>query len=223
MKDLGRGDVFVINASTVLIVDDHKMVCESLSRLFEEEDGFHVIGMANDVQSAVTIAQSNQPDLAIVDFHLPDGDGVTTGERILGVSNSTKLLMLTGEPSEKVFSAAIEAGFKGFILKEKAAKQLIDGAKCLVNGGVCLPQEMIAGILPKMKKSYQGIGSDLTTREIDILRYLSEGSSPQHIAEHLFISIHTVRNHIQNILTKLGVHSQLQAIAIAHNERIIPR
>ena len=221
---LEKSDCQLVEAVySVLVVDDHVMVCESLARLLQDEDAFQVVGIANDIATAVSMAQATVPNVVIIDFNLPDGDGVTAGEKILGVSPDSKLLMLTGVPSEEMFAAAIEVGFRGFMSKERASRQLIDGVKCLVNGGTCLPQDMVASILPKMKRGYQGRGSDLTKREIDILKYLSEGSSPQDISKQLFINIHTVRNHIQNILSKLGAHSQLQAIAIAHSERIIPR
>ncbi|HUY85975.1 MAG TPA: response regulator transcription factor [Acidimicrobiales bacterium] len=205
----------------IVIVDDHGLVGESIARMFEMEPDFEVVGLAKNVCDGIELARKSKPDIAVVDFRLPDGNGAQATEAIARVSPDTKVIMLTGNADEKVFSAAVEAGCKGFVGKDEASRVLIDVVRTVSTGGVHFPSEMMVNLIPRLKKGYRGIGSDITDREKEILTFLASGRSNQSISTDLFLSVHTVRNHVQSILAKLQAHSQLEAVAIALREGII--
>ncbi len=223
MKEGARESYLTSGVASVLIVEDHQMVCEGLTNLFNGEPDFEVVATANDLASGRNLARETRPDVAIVDYMLPSVNGVVVGEAIVDVSPETCLIMLTGEPTKSSFLLAMEAGFKGYVPKQSSSNNLLDAVRCVLKGGAFVPQELLVALLPHFKTNHHKLGSDLTPKEISILESLAEGKSAHEIALDQTVSIHTVRNHIQNTLTKLGAHSQLQAVVIAQSERIIPK
>ncbi len=205
----------------LLIVDDHALVAESVARFFEEFDGFEVVGVACTVADGVALAGKARPDVAVVDYSLPDGDGTEVAAGIAGCSPDTKLVMLTASTDQRVFAAAVDAGFTGFVTKDMATGDLVDAVRKVHRGEVHMPPSMLATLLPRARKGYQGFGSDLTSRESDVLRLLARGHAIHQIAADLTISVNTARNHVQNLLAKLDAHSQLEAVSRALHEGLI--
>jgi DNA-binding NarL/FixJ family response regulator len=173
--------------------------------------------MAHAVQSAASI----HPDIAVVDFQLPDGDGAQAALQIRAVSPETRVLMLTGLPDEDLLVAAIEAGCAGFLTKTKAAAELVVAIRVINSGEPYIPPALLAKLLPRFGRESRGVGHDLTKRERQVLQLLATGKNNQLIADELYVSLHTVRNHVQHILEKLGAHSKLEAAAIAAKEGLI--
>jgi DNA-binding NarL/FixJ family response regulator len=217
------GTALSMTSIRVLVVDDHEMFAESVSRLLAREVDIEIVSQATTMNGAVHAAEATQPDVAIIDFRLPDGDGIDTVARIRAVSPGTQLLMLTGSADERLLLAAIQAGCCGFVTKDKAFSELVRAVRLAHVGEVYLPPQMLAGLLPRLGGFARGIGSDLSPREREVLSVMSEGLSNQAIAERLFLSVNTVRNHIQNILTKLHAHSKLEAVATATREGLLGR
>ncbi len=209
------------HAIRVIIVDDHSLVAETLAEMFKDKDGFELLGTAGTVAEAATLAKNSSPDVAIIDYHLPDGDGISLAKIIARDNPNIKLLMLTGSAERRVFGDAVDIGFTGFITKDMAVDDLLSAVRTVHSGGAHMPPDLLGTLLPRMKKGYKSIGGDLTEREREILIQLSNGNTTSQIADKLFLSLHTVRNHIQNILMKLQAHSQLEAVSIAIRERII--
>lgn len=208
---------------TVLIVDDHKVFAEALMKVMEDAPYIDVIGTANSVEAAVASARLGKPEVILMDFDLPDGNGAEATAQIKRDLPETKVVMLTSFTDEKVLVAAIEAGCSGYVTKHKATEEVLAAVRAAHAGEALISPSMLARVLPRLHRSYRGLGSDLTPREREILTLLADGVATGAIAEALVISPHTVRNHTQSILIKLQAHSKLEAVATAVREGIIDR
>lgn len=210
------------NAPTrVLLVDDHQMVVQGLTRILSEQPDIDVVGSAASVEDACSAARLHQPDVVLMDYELPDGNGIQAAERIKADRPETKIVMVTSYTDEGVLIAAIEAGCSGYVTKHKVVEEVVEAVRAARAGEALISPAMLARLLPKLRPSKRGLGSDLTSREIEVLKLLAEGLSNSAIAQRLVISVHTVRHHVQNIITKLDVHSKLEAVATAAKEGLI--
>jgi DNA-binding NarL/FixJ family response regulator len=205
----------------VLVVDDHEMVAQSVVRIFADEADFEVVGIAGDVESAVARAREDRPDVVVMDYQLPDGDGVAATVRIREERPETVVLLLTGSGNEQLLVRAIEAGCAGFMTKQKAVTELVHAIRVVASGDAWIPPELITSLLPQLHRTQRGVGSDLTPRELDMLRLAAEGLPNARIGERLDLSVNTVRNHMQSAISKLGAHSKLEAVSVAVREGII--
>jgi len=204
----------------VLLVDDHQMFVESVARLLSGE-GIEVVATASNGKDAVARAEETAVDVAVIDYRLPDTDGVSVARRIHAVRPATKLLILTGAEESAILVSAIEAGCSGFLTKDKAFKELLVAVRTAHAGEAYIPHELLSGLLPRLSRTYRGVGADLTQREREVLGLVAEGLSNQAIATRLMLSINTVRNHVQSLLSKLEAHSKLEAVAIATREGLL--
>ncbi len=206
---------------TVLLVDDHEMFVEGVSRVLAADGTFEVVAVAATVERGVAMAGAYKPAVAIVDFALPDGDGATATRRILAESPATKVVILTGRTDDKALIAAIEAGSSGFVTKDNAVAELVKAIRSVLDGEAYITPRMLSALLPRLGKRTQSIGSDLTARELEVLELVADGLSNDAIAKRLFLSVNTIRNHVQNVLSKLGAHSKLEAMVIARREGLV--
>jgi DNA-binding NarL/FixJ family response regulator len=131
--------------------------------------------------------------------------------------------MLTSFADEATLVASIEAGCSGFVTKSKSTSEVTVAVRLAADGEAVVSPDMLALLLPRLSRTRRGLGTDLTRRELEVLMLLSDGESKDRIGERLFLSPNTVRNHIQSILSKLGAHSRLEAVAIAVREGLIRR
>ncbi|MGZ4210762.1 MAG: response regulator [Actinomycetota bacterium] len=207
--------------TTVLVTDDHQMFAQGLARSLAEHDDITVVGTAGTVEEAVAAARLHRPDVVLMDYELPDGTGVDAAERIRADLPETKVVMVTSYTDEAVLVRAIEAGCSGYVTKHKVVEEVVSAVRAAAAGEALISPAMLARLLPKLRPTKRGIGADLTSREIEVLSLLAEGLPNQAIAYRLVISVHTVRHHVQNIITKLQAHSKLEAVATAAREGII--
>ena len=207
----------------VLVLDDQQMFAESVARLLGSEDDIEVIAVAGTVAEAVELVEARRPDVAILDFQLPDGDGIDAALRIRETHPTTRILMLTGTDDERTVVAAIEAGCTGFVTKDKALSELVHAVRLTHAGEAYVAPRMLATLLPRLGSTQRGLGSDLTRREREVLDLMADGLSNQAIAEQMVLSVHTIRNHVQNLLAKLQAHSKLEAVVIATREGLLGR
>jgi DNA-binding NarL/FixJ family response regulator len=205
----------------VLVVDDHQMFTEGLVRVLAEASDIQVVATAGSVVGSRDAARLHEPDVVLMDFELSDGDGAKATQLIKEDLPNTKVVMLTSFTDESVLVAAIEAGCSGFVTKHKAVEEVVAAVRAAYEGEALISPSMLARLLPKLRRSSRGIGSDLTPRELEVLRLLAEGLSNGAIAEKLVISLHTVRNHVQSIIMKMQAHSKLEAVTVAVREGII--
>jgi len=204
----------------VLIVDDHQLVSDGLGMLLDGEPDMEVCGYGRSVAEAIRLVDDWDPDLVVMDFHLPDGTGLDAALAIRRVRPEVRFVFLTRDDSVTARIAAVEAGAGAFVHKSRAASDLIDAVRQVGNGRSLITPSMIASLLSR--NGELGIKRDsLTVREREVLRLMAEGCSSREIADRLGISYATVRSHIRSFDTKLGVHSKIEAVAAAREMNII--
>jgi DNA-binding NarL/FixJ family response regulator len=205
----------------IMVVDDHQLLTQSLLIVLEEEADFEVVATASTVAEALTMARRHRPDVVLMDYRLPDGHG-TDAARLLREENpDVKVVMLTGFPDDAILVAAIEAGCSGYITKESAVAEAISAVRAAHAGEALISPSMLVRLLPKLRRDYRGVGATLTERELEVLNLLAQGQQNQAVADQLYLSVNTVRKHVQSILSKLNAHSKLEAVAIAVREGMI--
>jgi DNA-binding NarL/FixJ family response regulator len=206
---------------TVLIVDDHRMFAESLARLLDDEPGIRVAGIATSGTAALASVAELEPRVALVDYNLPEQDGLTIATSIKRTHPATMVVMLTGVADDRVLLGAIEAGCSGFLTKDRAADEVADVVRSAAAGEAVISPALLARLLPRLHREHHSIGDDLTDRERDTLQFLARGWTNKVIASEMNLSLNTVRNYVQSVLNKLGAHSKLEAVSIAVREGII--
>jgi DNA-binding NarL/FixJ family response regulator len=200
----------------VLIVDDHSMFASGLATLLAAEVDIQVIGTAGNAAEAEEACQRRVPDVVLMDFGLPDMNGAHATERIRALHPTAKVVMLTSLVDDSTVLAGVEAGCSGYVTKDQDLENVVAAIRAAYAGESVISPAMLARLLPRLRKTEQDpVGSDLTARELEVLELFVEGLSNKAIGERLFISVNTVRTHVQNVLTKLRAHSKLEATVIA--------
>lgn len=208
----------------VLLVDDHRMFGESLARLLADEPGIEVLAVATSGEEALKLARALRPTVVLLDQEMPDRDGVSVAAELKARDPDQIVVMLTSSTDDRVLLGALEAGCSGFLTKDRAAAEVAETVRAAAAGDAVIAPAMLARLLPQLNKQQQQqqtVGSDLTEREIELLRLMAQGHANKTMANTLFLSVHTVRNRVQSILTKLGAHSKLEAVSIAVREKLI--
>ena len=199
----------------VVIVDDHLMFAESLARLLSDEADIMVAGIASSGTRARSLIAEEPTHVALVDYHLPDIDGVSLARGVLDARPDLGVIILTGTDDDQLMLAAIQAGCAGFLTKDKAATEVADAVRAVAAGEALISAPVLARLLARVDRSPQTTGSDLTARERDLLEEMARGLTNRAIAAKLHLSVNTVRNYTQSILSKLGAHSKLEAVSLA--------
>lgn len=205
----------------ILVVDDHEIFAHSLVRLLGSRPGFKIVGIAGRVADAVDAAVAYEPDVILMDFELPDGDGAQATEQVKALIPAAKVVMLTVRADEQALVRAIAAGCSGFVNKDAPVEELLDAIVAVNEGETITPQAELAPLLHRLRPTRRGLGADLTPREMDVLRLMASGLVNKEIAQHLGVRLNTVRNHVQNVSYKLHAHSKLEAVATAVREGVL--
>jgi DNA-binding NarL/FixJ family response regulator len=200
-----------------MLVDDHEMVAQSLRMILEQEVGIEVVAVATSVADAFDAVALHHPDVILMDYYLPDGDGVTLATQIKAIDPGIKIILLTGSDDPQALQRAVQAGCVGYLDKLGSLEELASAVRAAATGHVVISADHLDQLLPSRDTALTG----LTKREREILYLVSEGLTNQAIAERLVLSIHTVRTHVQTILAKLGAHSKLEAVAVAKRRRLL--
>jgi DNA-binding NarL/FixJ family response regulator len=208
---------------SVVLCDDHVVLAQGLSAMLAAEADIAVVGIAGCVAEVVEMVHAHHPDVVLIDYELPDGDGVAATAALKQANPGLQVVMLTSYTDQEVLAAAIEGGCSGFLTKHSGAHSVAEAIRQAAAGEAVITTSMLHQLLPALRPTARGLGAGLTAREITILELLADGATGQAIAKDLFLSPNTVRNHVQSILNKLGVHSRLQAVAVAVQEGIVRR
>lgn len=195
------------------------MFVECLAHVLSAEPDLDVVAVATDGETALRLAEVHDPRVIVVDYQLADTDGGTVAAALKRQRPERVLVMLTGFADERVALAAIEAGCSGFLTKDRSASEVVETVRVAAAGHALITPKMLARLLPRIAGYTPG--SDLTEREMTVLRLLATGSSNQSVAQELSLSVNTIRNYVQSILGKLGAHSRLEAVTTAVREGII--
>jgi DNA-binding NarL/FixJ family response regulator len=201
----------------LMLVDDHEMVAQSLRIILEQEADIDVVAVATSVAEAVDAATVHRPEVVLMDYYLPDGDGVSLATRIKTIDPAIKIILLTGSDDPQALRRAVEAGCVGYLDKLGSLEELASAVRAAATGHVVISADHLTQLLPGRDNAL----TELTKREREILYLITDGLTNQAIAERLVLSIHTVRTHVQTILAKLGAHSKLEAVAVAKRRRLL--
>jgi two-component system nitrate/nitrite response regulator NarL len=207
----------------ILLVEDHTSYRDAATSVFEREPGFEVVGQAGSLTEARKIIEGGSlaVDVAIVDLGLPDGYGGELIKELREINPQAQALVLSASLDKSEVAGAIEAGAAGVLHKSVGMEEVVQAVRRLKAGETLLPPEEVVELLrfaiyhrKQEQEAHQAI-AQLTPREKEVLQALAEGLESKQIAERLHISVLTERNHVMSILTKLGVHSRLQAVVFA--------
>ncbi|MFU8772756.1 MAG: response regulator [Anaerolineales bacterium] len=208
----------------VMIVDDHTIVRSGVRLLLEAEEGIDVVAEALDGSQAVTLAESLQPDVILMDVSMPGMDGLEATRRIKALFPDIKVLVLTMHRSDEYFFEMLKAGASGYILKGAEASDLIKAVRVVSQGEVFLYPTMAEKLLKDYFQRAEG-GEDaqlsLSPREKEILSLLAEGYSNKEIAEKLVVSPSTIHSHRSKLMNKLGLSSRYELIQYARQHGLM--
>lgn len=206
----------------VLIVEDQRMIADLLTAMLAREDDIEVVGWARTASEARVQVAAGEPDVVLMDFRLPDGDGVAVTQQLRQENPDVAVVMVTAAESDTVLTAALQAGCSGYITKGQPSAEVVAAVRTAHEGGSTISPELLARALPRLSGRTSGSDrSPLTPRQLQVLQLLARGSSTQEIADQLGVSPNTVRNHTQAVLTRLDAHSKLEAVAVARQEGLL--
>lgn len=212
--------------TSVLVVDDAVLFQAGLTAALGGA-GLDVVGEAQDALAAVAKAAQLQPDIVVLDVLMPGISGLEVVDKIILASPKTKVVLLTSSESGEDLLAAIRSGAMGYIVKTTPLPELVTGIEAVVHGGAVVSPAMLGKLfetvaqLLRHKDVVSARKPALTGREVEVLQFIARGQTSREIGERLFISENTVKNHVRNILDKLGLHSRGEAVMYALREELI--
>jgi len=203
---------------TAVVADDHPALLAAVCDFFADS-GIDVIGRAADGQEALAKIEKRGPTVALVDIRMPRVGGIEVAQRIRRSAPETAILLYTAYGDEALLSDALDAGVRGFVLKEAPLADLLRAVQTVAGGGTYV-DPVLAGAIASAKLKDDQLPS-LTARERDVLRLLADGHSNEEIGKALFISPQTVRTHVQKAMDKLDADTRTQAVATALRRSLI--
>ena len=204
----------------VLLVDDHDLVREGLKAMLRHQDDLTVVGEAANGADAVTEARRTKPDLAVMDVRMPDTSGIEACRDIRNEVPGTNILMLTSYADEQAVMSAIVAGASGFVLKEVKTPALLEAMRRVGTGGSMLDETSAAAVIEHIRQgkivtAADRLAQELTERELVILDHIAEGLTNREIGGKLILSEKTIKHHVSDILSKLGLSRRMEAAGFA--------
>lgn len=205
----------------VLIADDHALVREGLRKLLERDENIEIIDEVGDGQGAINVARKEKPSVVLMDVNMPGTDGITATKVIKREMPAVKVVALTIYEDEEVVEM-VKAGVSAYVLKDVAGSELIDTIHRVMAGEVVIHPRVAKRLVKEISRTNQKKEIvKLTRRENDILNLLVKGSSNKDMAESMYISEKTVKNHLTSIFRKLGVKDRTQAAVFALKNHIV--
>ncbi|MGD9030570.1 MAG: response regulator transcription factor [Anaerolineae bacterium] len=214
------------DAITVLVVDDHEVVRRGLRSYLDALPGFAVVGEAESGEAAIQLAVEHIPDVVLMDLVMPGMDGVEATRRVKNASPRTQIVVLTSYHQDEHIFPALKAGATSYVLKDVKMDELADAVRRAARGEATLHPRVAARVIQEFHGA-RGVElnpfTELTDREMEVLRLIANGLSNSEIAEELVISGNTVKGHVSNILSKLHLADRTQAAVYAWREGIVRR
>jgi DNA-binding NarL/FixJ family response regulator len=200
----------------VLLADDHRMLREGLHRSLSEE-GFDVVGEAANGEEAVRLASELSPDIVLMDVSMPEMDGVEATRLIKATGTETQVIMLTMHADADVLASAIRAGASGYLVKDCSTEEIGEAIRLAAKGETALSPQLAATMLDEVRRLETPPPDDeqdrlITKREEEVLQHIADGCSTPEVAERLYISQKTVKNHLASIYQKLDARDRTQAV-----------
>jgi NarL family two-component system response regulator LiaR len=204
----------------VMLVDDHNVVRSGLATFLRAYEDLQLVGEAKNGLEAVNLCREKKPDVILMDLMMPEMDGIAATRAILQDCPEIKIIAMTSFEEEELVQGVLAAGAISYLLKNVTSDELAKAIRDAVSGRSTLSPEA-AKVLVQATRSPKQPWLELTEREMEVLNLVVQGHSNRQIAEAMFISVATVKAHISNILSKLGVSSRAEAIAYAIKHKIV--
>lgn len=203
----------------VLVVDDHAVVGQAFAALLRDEPDIRLIGLATSVEVALTRVSQDRPDVVLLDQRLSDGTGLDAAREIRERWPATQCIMVTAVKDPDLVSSALEAGCSSFVPKDSDASELLRAVRAAAAGDSYLSGEVLSLLshaAPRPPAPFE-----LSRRERQVLQLTADGASVEEIARQLYLSAHTVRNHLRHAMARVGVHTKLEAVVAAARAGVI--
>jgi DNA-binding NarL/FixJ family response regulator len=198
-------------STTVVLVDDHTMLRQGLRRALEAE-GVKVVGEASDGDEGVKVALATKPDVVLMDVSMPGSDGIDATRKLVGADNRQRVVMLTMHVDRDIIDRAIKAGAVGYLTKDASISEVIEAIRLAANGDRPMSPRLAAAMLNEVKKDAEAL---ISAREEEVLQLVADGLGTTEIADKLYISQKTVKNHLASIYEKLNARDRTQAVLMA--------
>jgi two-component system nitrate/nitrite response regulator NarL len=205
----------------VLVADDHPVFREGMVRALQASGDAEIVAEAGDGRSALAAIQTELPDVALLDYRLPELDGIDVVRAVVRDRLPTRVLILSAHDESSVVYEALQAGASGYVLKEASRDEIVAAVYAVARGESVLPADVAAGLVGEIRLRSPSDTPALTDREREILGLIADGKSSAEIAETLFIGVTTVKTHTQHVFEKLGVSDRAAAVAEALRRHLI--
>ncbi|GGF31206.1 MULTISPECIES: response regulator [Halobacillus] len=212
----------------IVLIDDHKLFREGVKRILDFESSFEVVAEGDDGSAALDLIETHNPDIVLMDINMPSMNGVEATAEITQRYPNLKVIILSIHDDENYVTHALKTGAQGYLLKEMDSDALIEAIKVVGNGGSYLHPKVTHNLVAEYRRLSDTSSNEafrtieyrkplhlLTRRECEVLQLLADGQSNRGVAESLFISEKTVKNHVSNILQKMNVNDRTQAVVTA--------
>ncbi len=212
--------------TTILLVDDHKVVRQGVRAFLDLQPDLSVVAEAKNGEEAIVQAQEHAPDVVLMDLIMPGMDGVEATRKVKQVSPRSQVIVLTSYQQDEHIFPAIRAGALSYLLKDVEPLELADAVRKAAAGEAVLHPRVAARVVQEIhgtRKDELNPFTELSERELDVLKLIADGQSNNDIAELLFISPKTVKSHVSNILSKLHLGDRTQAAVYAWREGVVRR
>ncbi|WP_158823976.1 response regulator transcription factor [Granulicella sp. S156] len=199
----------------ILIVDDHPVVRAGLTSMLGAQPGLEVVGSASSGEEALAMLQSHTPDLLLLDLRMPGMNGIDTLLAMKRLGVSTRVIVLTSYETDEDIYRAVQAGTGGYLLKDTSRQEMVEAIRIVHAGKRYIPRQIASRLAERMMRS------NLTARELEILKMVARGLTNKQIGKALEISGNTVRNHVNSIIEKLEVSDRTEATTTAIQRGLI--
>jgi two-component system nitrate/nitrite response regulator NarL len=203
----------------IVLADDHPIVRDGLKKLLQLEDDFEVVGEASDGREVIEKVQELDPDVLLLDLRMPNLDGLSALQAVQQTNKRTRVIVLTASEDKNEFVQAMKLGCSGIVLKQTAPDLIVKSIRKVYGGEIWLDSHTTAAVMRQFSTGLESSGaggakgrerSPLSTREREIVALVAQGYKNKEMAEKMFISEQTVKNHLHNIFDKLGVSDRLE-------------
>ena len=200
---------------TVVVIDDHPFYRDGLSRGLTLDGRVKVVGEAGGGREGLEIIASEDPDVALVDYQMPDMDGVAVMHALKRDGARTRVLLVSAVTDGAVVFQALEEGAAGYIAKDASRAEIISAVMTVARGGTVVPPDLAAGLVDQIRLRSQPSAPVLSGREREVLQGFARGLSIPQLAEEMYLAASTVKTHAQRLYEKLGVSDRAAAVAVA--------